>query len=114
MCKKHIITPKPYPKGATEDGNILARRIARHDRGRPEIPVAGRKGQRHPVPKADRRSDDKLVSGVLKEIERLSHSQALEAERLLAQRWLSRPPGRMLEEAADVKHDEGSQTRRGG
>jgi hypothetical protein len=30
--------------------------------------------------------DDKLVSGVLKEIERLSHSQALEAKRLLAQR----------------------------
>jgi hypothetical protein len=30
--------------------------------------------------------DDKLVSGVLKEIERLSHSQAREAKRLLAQR----------------------------
>ena len=30
--------------------------------------------------------DDKLVSGVLKEIEGLSHSQAREAKRLLAQR----------------------------
>ena len=30
--------------------------------------------------------DDELVSGVLKEIERLGHSQAREAERLLAQR----------------------------
>jgi hypothetical protein len=30
--------------------------------------------------------DDELVSGVLKEIERLSHSQAREAKRLLAQR----------------------------
>ncbi len=30
--------------------------------------------------------DDKLVLGVLKEIERLSDSQALEAKRLLAQR----------------------------
>ncbi len=29
--------------------------------------------------------DDELVSGVLKEIERLSHSQAREAKRLLAQ-----------------------------
>lgn len=29
--------------------------------------------------------DDELVSGVLKEIERLSHSQAREARRLLAQ-----------------------------
>ncbi len=30
--------------------------------------------------------DDELVSGALKEIERLSHSQAREAKRLLAQR----------------------------
>ncbi len=30
--------------------------------------------------------DDELVSGVLKEIERLSHSQARGAKRLLAQR----------------------------
>ena len=30
--------------------------------------------------------DDELVSGALKEIERLSHSQVREAERLLAQR----------------------------
>jgi hypothetical protein len=114
MCKKHIAIPKPYPKGATEDGNILhdVLRGMIEDAQKYQLPAEKANGTLSQRPIVG--PDDKLVSGVLKEIERLSHSQALEAERLLAQRWLSRPPGRMLEEAADVKHDESSQTRRGG